>query len=528
MKKSLLMMVLGMMVCLGAQAEKKVYVAYNDDDKSLTYYCDDQMASRDGLQYTPSSYNHINGTFASKVLSIVIDQSMADTMLTSWAYLFASLNSNCQLIHAEEITGLEYLKADNVTSMSWMFFGCQQLKELDLSSWSTPKLTTMDHMFSNCMKLERLDISSFNTSKLTSLRETFLECKKLKAINLLNTDFTKVTDMTRLFLEDEELMTIWCEADWSGYTIGTDDDADMFTTCNNLAGSQGTHYDMEHVEREYAHVDGGSENPGYFSSPDVLYAHATSVKNILEGFLPADPIEGQLFIIEQSKAEVDAFKWDFNATLYANLDSFATKFSAEWAQSVKLRVDKEPIEVALDSLIGELYNLYVFAGLYMNDEQRQFIKDHVNAADAVLINPNSTLEELTTAKETAATQLLTDAGVVLLIAQQQACADLDALLEPGDSEACKTIIADAKNVVLNIAWDSTKSVEENRAIITKTISDNYQLAMTNLEAQREAERAGIENVRGANEQAGKFIKNGQLFIIRDGKVYNALGAQIAD
>ena len=43
----------------------------------------------------------------------------------------------------------------------------------------------------------------------------------------------------------------------------------MFYRCNSLVGGQGTTYDPNHIDKAYAHIDGGPDNPGYFTKkPD--------------------------------------------------------------------------------------------------------------------------------------------------------------------------------------------------------------------------------------------------------------------
>ena len=44
---------------------------------------------------------------------------------------------------------------------------------------------------------------------------------------------------------------------------------DMFKDCTSLVGGKGTTYDVNHVDVDYAHIDGGTSNPGYFTEkPD--------------------------------------------------------------------------------------------------------------------------------------------------------------------------------------------------------------------------------------------------------------------
>ena len=39
----------------------------------------------------------------------------------------------------------------------------------------------------------------------------------------------------------------------------------MFSSSNSLVGGAETEFDPEHISIEYAHVDGGKDNPGYLT-----------------------------------------------------------------------------------------------------------------------------------------------------------------------------------------------------------------------------------------------------------------------
>ena len=55
---------------------------------------------------------------------------------------------------------------DNITNMSYMFYGCSSLLSLpDISRWNTNNVTDMSYMFYNCSSLSSLsDISKWNTN----------------------------------------------------------------------------------------------------------------------------------------------------------------------------------------------------------------------------------------------------------------------------------------------------------------------------------------------------------------------------
>ena len=40
----------------------------------------------------------------------------------------------------------------------------------------------------------------------------------------------------------------------------------MFYGCTSLVGGAGTTYSANHVGATYAHIDGGTSNPGYFTA----------------------------------------------------------------------------------------------------------------------------------------------------------------------------------------------------------------------------------------------------------------------
>ena len=138
----------------------------------------------------------------------------------------------------QSITGMEYLNTSEVTNMGWMFTNCNKLTSLDVSHFNTSKVIYMNQLFSGCIGLTSLDLSSFNTSNVT-------------------------IKMSSMFYNCYNLRTIYVGSGWS--TAAVTSSTNMFFNCTSLVGGQGTAYDENHVDAEYAHIDGGTSNPGYFS-----------------------------------------------------------------------------------------------------------------------------------------------------------------------------------------------------------------------------------------------------------------------
>lgn len=89
--------------------------------------------------------------------------------------------------------------ATSATDVSYMFYGCNALVDLDLSTFDTGSAESMSHMFTGCSKLKNLDLSGLNTSKVTCMDSMFYDCKNLLALDLKNFDTTRVEDMKSMF-----------------------------------------------------------------------------------------------------------------------------------------------------------------------------------------------------------------------------------------------------------------------------------------------------------------------------------------
>ena len=62
--------------------------------------------------------------------------------------------------------------------MKAMFAYCNNLINLNLSSFNTKNVTDMSAMFQGCNKLNNLDLYSFNTNIVTKITGIFFDCPK--------------------------------------------------------------------------------------------------------------------------------------------------------------------------------------------------------------------------------------------------------------------------------------------------------------------------------------------------------------
>ena len=188
-----------------AQAQtREAYVAQSADKSTLTFYYDDQRATRTGTTWGIeekkeegySTYPAWAGTYqvADRLTArVVFDASFRDFRPTTTARWF----SHCKAL--KQIEGLEYLNTQNVTDMSGMFRGCSGLSSLDVSHFNTQNVTSMGGMFEGCSVLTSLDLSHFNTQNVTDMGNMFDGCSGLPSLDVSNFNTQNVTNMSWMF-----------------------------------------------------------------------------------------------------------------------------------------------------------------------------------------------------------------------------------------------------------------------------------------------------------------------------------------
>ena len=163
-------------------------------------------AFNEGYQYTVEEINN-DGIYTVEIYSYDDFSSCSfngQTNLLTVEYLkvTSSVTSMSEMFY--DCNNLTKLNADNwdtsnVTTTYYMFLNCKQLTQVDLSNWNTSNITTMYGMFDGCIKLAQLDLSDFNTSKVKNMGCMFSNCKELTQLDLSNFNTSDVTNMTYMF-----------------------------------------------------------------------------------------------------------------------------------------------------------------------------------------------------------------------------------------------------------------------------------------------------------------------------------------
>ena len=219
-----------------------------------------------GENFNTSNVTDMSYMFRDCTSLISLDLSDFDTSeVINMASMFScdhvySHNNPMTLI---SITFGENFDTSKVTDMSYMFYGCQSLQTLDLTSFNTVNVVSMREMFSAynydgmsleniifgenfdtskvtdmygmfrlCYNLTSLDLSSFNTSAVTNMADMFYNCTELRSITFgENFNTSNVTDMSSMFSECRSLTSLALNSFNTSVVINM---AAMFYNCTGL------------------------------------------------------------------------------------------------------------------------------------------------------------------------------------------------------------------------------------------------------------------------------------------------------
>ena len=172
----------------------------------------------------------------------------------------------CSGLASLDVTGF---KTDNVTNMEDMFYGCSGLMSLDVTGFKTDNVTNMGGMFGFCSRLTNLDVTNFETDNVECIAQMFNGCSGLTSLDLTGFKTDKVTKMNWMFRDCSSLKTIYAGGGWSTEKVQGEDGKSMFSGCSKLVGGAGTTYNANHTDHAYARIDGGADNPGYFTDKNA-------------------------------------------------------------------------------------------------------------------------------------------------------------------------------------------------------------------------------------------------------------------
>ena len=117
---------------------------------------------------------------------IEIDLSNFDcSQVTSCESMF----QECSSLKKLNLGNIDFGLSRNFISM---FSKCRNLEELDVSHFNTKNSLNFRFMFSGCLKLKIIDVSKFNSLKCTNIDDMFSRCESLSEIDMINWDMSSL------------------------------------------------------------------------------------------------------------------------------------------------------------------------------------------------------------------------------------------------------------------------------------------------------------------------------------------------
>lgn len=131
-----------------------------------------------------------------------------------------------------EINNLKLLDTSDTTSISFMFYECSSLKNVDISSLNTEKITDMSGLFYLCSVLEDIKgLDTLYTGSVTNMYGMFAYCNDLQSLNIADFDTSKVTNMMYMFLGCDKVPVIDVSR-WN--TQSLENMQEMFCGCDSI------------------------------------------------------------------------------------------------------------------------------------------------------------------------------------------------------------------------------------------------------------------------------------------------------
>ena len=253
---------------------------------SNTYFCTSNDEIADDFTYTNLQYTY---SYINNELKVKLTDKTNDTPTTSNVCTYINnkpITSAGGMFNNSNTTSIDLngFNTSNITDMLAMFRNCAATTITGLSNFDTSKVTDMSEMFRESLATS-LDLSSFNTSNVTNMNFMFagsqaetlelsnfnitsvkylsymFSTTKASIIDLSGFDTSNITNMFNMF-SNSEVKTIYVSNFDTSNVTGS---VKMFYGCTNLVGGAGTTYNSSYIDKTYAHIDGGTSNPGYFT-----------------------------------------------------------------------------------------------------------------------------------------------------------------------------------------------------------------------------------------------------------------------
>lgn len=523
-----------------------VYTVYYN--LTLTYYYDENYGTHTGAieeEYDPSKTRF--ESYHENVLSAEIDESMKNVALTSMRSLFyggAKAEKDYALKNMEFINGLQNLNTSELTDTYYMFYNCQSLESIDLRKFDMSKVTNAYRMFENCSALTTItcddDWSQYTT--LATSGSMFSNCNAIKG--------GKGTTYNSSHIDKS-----YARPDGGAAAPGYfTKDAERIPRCD-LKGFEGKiTYGMDWNKSVGSAISTGivavDAAAPYGTSANTWYLYkwnedegkwqavndATDTKLgsgryyfRIQLIIPDDKRKEFYFSPDKNDLSVivDDEVWTVTDMIGTVRSYIALANSHEFTLAKEISPIIAEAEEELEIWISMAEGLAMYLQSIGEKTKAEELNNVVIAAKAVLSNDEVTLEEVNASIATTSAAVEPYGELLMEFYKQGSIEELKDELRPEDSDACKKIIDDGVAAINALTWNKSKTFMENLMDFFNAVDAVYSKVDADLKAQREKDGQAIDQVTdGQSQMTHKFIRDGHLYLMYKGTMYNVQGAEV--
>lgn len=219
---------------------------------------------------------------------------------TKSSYLFQNYEQ------LKDVDFADAVDTSQVKDLNNLFEDCTQLESVSLASFDTTGLKNADYLFYGCSALKAVDLYGFDVTSVTSMIGMFNGCSSLRTLDLTSFNTPNLEHTALMFYHCGNLRTIFATDGFRTDKITDSANAsNMFAGCTSLVGGKGTVYNEAHINKDYARIDRGADQPGYFRMKTNSTYTITFETNDGSKIDPATVNEGFILTRPQDPAKAD-------------------------------------------------------------------------------------------------------------------------------------------------------------------------------------------------------------------------------
>ena len=190
--------------------------------------------------------------------------SLEKLYLDNWNFLSVT-NSGGMITNVPlvELSAKNWVIPNNFIFAEKIYLTSDKLDFIDVTNWDLHEVNNTNLMFMNISAKRLKGLDTWDTSNITNMSYMFVSMKRIEKLDLSSFDTSSVTDMGSMFYGCSSLKTIYASDKFVTSKLTNDSDG-MFASSNLLVGGNGTVFDSNHVDKEYARIDAPG-SPGYFT-----------------------------------------------------------------------------------------------------------------------------------------------------------------------------------------------------------------------------------------------------------------------